>query len=228
MNAVPVPVKRGREHEFEAQYGLPEQLPAGEHILWQGRPEVGLVARRVFHLPLLAGYFALLLAWHLGSSLHDGLAWHEALRAAYPLMWVAGVALALVAMLARLSATTTAYTLTDKRVVMRIGIVLTVTYNLPLRCIDAAHLLPLGGGRGEIALQLRGDTRIAWLHLWPHARAWHLRRPQPLLRGLADGQAVARQLVQAWSVANAAAARPQPQPEPQAAMPAFGGQRSAA
>jgi Bacterial PH domain len=227
MRAVSVAPKRGQEHEFEAQFGLPEKLPAGEHILWQGQPQVALVARRIFHVPLIAGYFAVLLVWHLSSSIGDGLAWNEALRAAYPLMWVAGVALAIFAALAHWTARTTAYTLTNQRVVMRIGIVLTVTYNLPLRCIDAAHWLPLGGGRGEIALALRGDTRIAWLHLWPHARAWHLRRPQPMLRGLGDGEAVSKQLVQAWSAANAQAAQPRVEPE-QTALPAFAGSRSAA
>lgn len=220
-------VHRGQEHEFEAQFGLPEKLPAGEHILWQGQPQVGLVARRIFHLPLIAGYFALLLVWHLASSLGDGMPWHEALRAAYPLMWVAGTALVIFTALARLTAQTTAYTLTNQRVVMRIGIVLTVTYNLPLRCIDAAHWLPLGRGRGEIALALTGDTRIAFLHLWPHARPWHLRRPQPMLRGLADGEAVSALLAQTWSAANAQAARPKLDTEPQA-LPAFAGTRSAA
>jgi hypothetical protein len=28
--------------------------------------------------------------------------------------------------------------------------------------------------------------RIAYLHLWPHARPWQLKRPQPLLRALPD------------------------------------------
>lgn len=227
MKAASVAPKRGQEHEFEAQFGLPEKLPAGEHIVWQGQPQVGLVARRVFHLPLIAGYFALLLVWHLASSLSDGLPWHESLRAAYPLMWVAGVAIAIFAALARLTAQTTAYTLTNQRVVMRIGIVLTVTYNLPLRCIDAAHWLPLGRGRGEIALALVGDTRIAFLHLWPHARPWHLKRPQPMLRGLADGEAVSKLLAQTWSAANAQAARPKLDTEAPA-LPAFAGTRSAA
>jgi hypothetical protein len=93
---------------------------------------------------------------------------------------------------------------------MRIGIVLTVTYNLPLRQIDGAHLLPLKRGCGEVALALRGDTRIAVLHLWPHARPWHFTRPQPMLRCLADAEKVAAQLTQAWAAANDTVARPAP------------------
>lgn len=201
---------RGHEHEFEPEFGLPEALPPGERILWQGQPKAALVARRIFHLPALAVYFALLLVWRVTLQLRDGAAWDAALRGALGLALLAAVALAIVATLARLTARTTVYTLTDKRVVMRIGIVLTVTYNLPLRQIDGAHLLPLKDGSGEIALALRADTRIAVLHLWPHARPWHLTRPQPMLRCLPEAAAVAARLTQAWAVANATTARPAP------------------
>jgi hypothetical protein len=208
--ASPRPAARGREHELEPEFGLPETLPAGERILWQGQPQAALVARRIFHLPALGVYFALILAWRVVLQLHDGAAWHEALRGTLGLALLAATALAIVATLARLTARTTVYTLTDKRVVMRIGIVLTVTYNLPLRQVDAAHLLPLKSGSGEIALALRGDTRIAVLHLWPHARPWHFTRPQPMLRCLADAEGVAARLTQAWAAANATVARPAP------------------
>ena len=200
--------RRGREHEFEAQPGLPEALPADERILWQGRPGAALVARRVFHLPLLALYFGVLLAWRLMVLLHDGASWGEALRGGLPLTLLAAVALGILAVLARLTAATTVYTLTDKRVVMRIGIVLTVTYNLPLRQVDSADLVPLPGGAGEIALTLREGTRIAYLQLWPHARPWRLARTQPMLRCLPEGQAVSAQLARAWALANAQPAQP--------------------
>ena len=51
-------VAMSREHEFEAQYGLPEALPEGEHILWQGAPDWKVLARRVFHTRKVAVYFA--------------------------------------------------------------------------------------------------------------------------------------------------------------------------
>jgi hypothetical protein len=210
---VPQSPARGHEHELEPEFGLPEALPADERILWQGQPQAALVARRIFHLPALALYFGVMLAWRVAVQVHDGAAWHEALRGTVALALLAAVALTIVATLARLTASTTAYTLTNKRVVMRIGIVLTVTYNLPLRQIDGANLLPLKAGSGEISLALRGDTRIAVLHLWPHARPWHYTRPQPMLRCLADAEAVATRLTQAWAEANATVARPAPAAE---------------
>ena len=120
------------------------------------------------------------------------------------------VALGILAVLARLTASTTVYTLTDKRIVLRIGIVLTVTYNLPLRQVDSADLVHLPGGAGEIALTLREGTRIAYLQLWPHARPWRLARTQPMLRCLGDGQAVSAHIARAWSLANAQPAQPAP------------------
>lgn len=195
--------ERAPEHELEAQRGLPEKLPEGERILWQGQPQAGLVARRIFHLPVLALYFTGLLAWRLAVLVNDGSDLLQALRGSLGQILLSATALAIVAVLARLTASTTVYTLTDKRVVMRVGIVLTVTYNLPLRSIDAAHLLRLGKGCGEIALALRGDTRIAYLHLWPHARPWQLQRTQPMLRGLQDVERVSALLSAAWSTANA-------------------------
>lgn len=209
MKAVRQSPSRGREHEFEAQFGLPEPLPGTERILWQGQPRAGLVARRIFHLPLLTGYFALMLAWRIAVLLREGAAWAEVLRGTAGLALLAAVALCILAVLARLTASTTVYTLTDRRVVMRIGIVLTVTYNLPLKQIDSADLVALPGGAGEIALTLREGTRIAFLQLWPHARPWRLARTQPMLRCLGDGQAVSAQLARAWALANAQSAQPQ-------------------
>jgi hypothetical protein len=83
-----------------------------------------------------------------------------------------------------------------------------VTYNLPLRQVDSADLVPLPGGAGEIALTLREGTRIAYLQLWPHARPWRLARTQPMLRCLPEGQAVSAQLARAWALANAQPAQP--------------------
>jgi Bacterial PH domain len=189
----------GHEHEFEPQYGLPERLPAGENILWQGAPDPKVLAIRVFHLRKLAIYFALMLAWRAGTALSSGGSLVEALVSIQLLAPLALAGLASIALLAWLTARTTAYTLTDKRVVMRIGIVLTVTFNLPLRTIAAAGLSRKENGFGDITLALAGEDRIAWLHLWPHVRPWRLTKPEPMLRAVPDAQSVAALLAKAWS-----------------------------
>ena len=50
------------EHEFEPEYGLPEPLPAGERVLWQGSPQWRVMARRTFHVRKLTLYFGVILA----------------------------------------------------------------------------------------------------------------------------------------------------------------------
>ena len=62
----------GHEHEFEPQMGLPEKLPRNERLLWQGQPDVRMVALRVFHLRKLALYFGGLIALRAAFQWSDG------------------------------------------------------------------------------------------------------------------------------------------------------------
>jgi len=189
------------EHEFEAAPGLPEPLPRGEHLLWQGSPDWRVLARRAFHLRKLLAYFGALLVLRVVFLTSEGTALPEALRSTLGPLALASLGLALVALMAWLSARSTVYTLTDKRVVMRIGIVLTLTFNIPFKRIAAAGLHLDAGGTGDLPLTLLGPDRIAWLHLWPHARPWRLGKPEPMLRSVPQAALVARVLTEAWSQA---------------------------
>ncbi|MGE0097355.1 MAG: photosynthetic complex putative assembly protein PuhB [Hydrogenophaga sp.] len=185
------------EHEFEAAPGLPEPLPRGERLIWQGSPDWRMLAIHAFHVRKLALYFMAMLALQWVYLSGDPGA--PLLR---PLLTSAGMALLALALLgttAWFSARTTLYTLTDRRIVMRIGIVLTLTFNLPLRQVSGAAIRPQARGHGDIALTLSGTDRIAWLNLWPHARPWQLRQPQPSLRCVPDAQAVGVRIQQAWN-----------------------------
>jgi hypothetical protein len=198
----------GHEHELEPQYGLPERLPAGEHILWQGAPDFRTVALRIFHVRKAALYFAALLLLRAGFAMSDGGTLLDGLVSlAWPLP-LALTALASLSALAWMTARTTVYTLTDKRVVLRIGIVLTLTFNIPLRTLRSAALRCGEGRTGDIVMQLAGPDHIAFLHLWPHVRPWRLARPEPMLRAVADPPHVAALLSQAWSQLTGVAAQP--------------------
>ncbi|MCW5612981.1 MAG: PH domain-containing protein [Rubrivivax sp.] len=204
----PAGTGRRHEHEFEPQFGLPEKLPEGERILWQGAPDWRAMALRVFHLRKLAVYFGVILALRAANALYDGggaLAAAKSVAIALP--WCL-LALALFAGLAWLSARTTAYTLTDRRVVMRVGIVLSLTFNLPLRRLEGAGLRLGADGVGDIPLQLLRGERIAYLHLWPHARPWQLKQPEPMLRCVPEAEAVAQRLRDAWAACTGVAAVP--------------------
>lgn len=192
----------GHEHEFEPSFGLPEPLPKGEQILWQGAPDFKDMALRVFHIRKIAIYFALMIASRgIYLSLADASVFDVA-KGVMLVTLLAAVALGALATLAWLTSSTTAYTLTDQRMVMRIGIVLTLTFNLPLKRLSNAGLQLTEGGFGDIPLALNGGDRIGWLNLWPHARPWHIAKPEPMLRCIPQAQAVAAQLQQAWTAIN--------------------------
>jgi Bacterial PH domain len=171
------------EHEFEPQHGLPEVLPAGEHVLWQGQPEWRMLARKAFHVRKLVLYFAALIALRFFFSSSEGAGIVEALQSTLVLAALSVMAVGLITLMAWLSARGTVYTITDKRVVMRVGIVLTLTFNLPHKRIASAGLHRWPDGTGDLPLTLLGSDRIAFLNLWPHARPWRVSKPQPMLRG---------------------------------------------
>ena len=66
-----------------------------------------------------------------------------------------------------------------------------------------ADLLARKSGVGDLSLALAGKERIGWLHLWPHARPWHLADPQPTLRCIPDAAAVGERVVAAWQALQA-------------------------
>lgn len=189
----------GHEHEFEPQYGLPEVLPANEKILWQGSPDFAAVARRIFRVPLVAAYFALMLMLKVASVMVEGASLVEGLKSISVLGALAVAGVAALTGLAWATARTAVYTITDKRVVMRIGIALTLTFNLPLRLVKSAGLRQDKHGCGDIVIAMGGEDHIAWLHLWPHVRPWVLARPEPVLRALPDAEHVAAVLAKAWA-----------------------------
>ncbi|MCA3555776.1 photosynthetic complex putative assembly protein PuhB [Aestuariivirga sp.] len=170
------------DFDFEPVRGLPQMLPQGERLLWQGAPRWQDLAVHAFHVRKVIWYFAglTLLAGALRFAEGGSLAY-----AARPFQWLMPmglVAAALLSGLAWLSARTTVYTITTKRVVMRIGMALPVTLNVPFSQIDGASLRVFGNGSGDIPLKVTKKERIAYLLLWPHARPFNFAHPQPCLR----------------------------------------------
>jgi len=186
------------EHEFEPERGLPEPLPPGEHVLWQGAPDWRALARECFHVRKLAVYFAALVLWRTGSVIASGSSVVEVAIAGAVATGLATVAIGLAALMAWMSARTSLYTITDRRIVMRVGIVLSATFNLPFSKVDSAGLHPLKDDEGDIALTLDKGSRIAYLHLWPHVRPWHVAHPQPALRCVPGAAEAGRILTGAW------------------------------
>lgn len=185
---------------IEASYGplkgMPEVLPDGEHLIWQGRPSWRSFAVRAFHIRAIAAYFAALVTWRVATGLADGFASAGSLKNTIWLAVLSVAAIGIVTALAWFYSWTTVYSITNRRVVMHIGVALPVALNIPFAQIGAASAKLYANGTADIPLTLLGDGRIAYLHLWPHARPWLLNKPEPMLRCVPDGERVASLLAQ--------------------------------
>ncbi len=178
------------DFEIEPIEGLPELPPEGETILWQGKPDWWTLAKESLALRGVMIYFAFLGAWRSVALMAERDV-VTSLAGALPFLILGGIVVAILTVIAIAQAMTTVYTITNRRVAMRIGAALNVTYNLPYTWIESADLDLRKGGTGTIALKLRGETQISYFMLWPHMRPWHMKEPQPALRCIKDAQKIA-------------------------------------
>jgi hypothetical protein len=179
------------EYEHEPVRGLPELLPEGEALLWQGQPRWRSLALRVFHVRSIGLYFSLLVVVHLASQLLQGERAGAALLSTGWQLGLGALALGILSLLAYLYARATIYTLTDRRLVMRIGVAVPMMINIPWETIESADLRDFGDGTGDIALTPIPGKRLSYWALWPNVRPWRYARVQPMLRGIPDAQEVA-------------------------------------
>ena len=168
----------------------PADLPAGETILWRGKPNWRHLALDAFHAPLICLYFLSIGTWHLATALHDGASRMAALSDASVVLMPCAIALGLVSLLAWLSARATIFTLTDRRLVMRYGVALPALINIPLAHIDAMRVRKGLRGVGDIAFSLPRKGRLSFHQLWPYARPWRLFPADPMLRAVPDAVAL--------------------------------------
>ncbi|MBC2771953.1 PH domain-containing protein [Rhizobium sp. AQ_MP] len=183
-----------REHEIEPLPGLPGVPPVGEVILWQGRPSSALVARHLLKIRWIVGYFLILASWAVVAGLSDGQPAGGILFSIAVLTALAGVLIGMIELFAWAVEKTTLYTITTERVVMRFGVAISMTLNLPYRQVDGVALARLGEKAGMIAIALLPEQRISWLIQWPHVRGFRFSRPEPSLICLADADEVSKVL----------------------------------
>ena len=194
----------GREHEAEPLPGLPEMLPDGEYILWQGAPRRESIARSALKLRWVAFYFAALIGWLVVAALEDGKAPDAVMFGAGVRAIMAATALCLMELYAWGVARTTLYTVTNRRVAMRFGIAMPVILNLPHSRIASADLARHRDGTGTLALTTTTPS-LSWPVLWPHARPRHLLKSKPAFRCIDDPDGAAEALAGALRAAHGVA-----------------------
>lgn len=187
------------DFSFEPIPGLPEHPPEGEEVLWQGAPAWSGLALRVFHLRKVSIYFTILLTWVGATAILDGGTVYEAMYSVTLMLPFPLIGIGLLAFLTTLYQRTTVYTITNKRVVMRFGIVLSLCVGFPFTQVKGASLRECSDGTGDLAMQMTGPDKMAYLHMWPFARPWQFKMPEPMLRSLPEAQKVSALLRDAFS-----------------------------
>lgn len=185
------------DHAPEYMPGIPEPLPEGERLLWQGSPRWQNLAIGALHVRKLVFYFALLAAWRIGSDLAGGQGAGAALAGAAGLAVPAGLAIGVLLLIAWQMGRTTIYTVTTERVMLRFGIALPMTANIPYSLVQSAAVKIGSDGSGDIPINVKPGNGVSWLIFWPHVRPWSFGNAQPMLRGIPDAERVARLLADA-------------------------------
>ncbi len=185
------------KHDFNQFKELSSPLPAGERVIWQGKPSFKGLALRSFHIREVAIYFGLLLLWRLWSNWSDGVPAGQAINSALWLIVPAIISIAVLAGLAWLFQRAACYTITSRRVLFQFGVALPMTMNIPLGKIAGAALKTYRDQSGNIPLRLNDGRRVSYMLLWPHIKPWRLRTTEPMLNSIPDAAEVAARLAEA-------------------------------
>ena len=180
-------------------YGLPEALPPGEDVLWQGKSQWEQIATRVFHVYKIAVYF--LIVAMIQVFFAENREWLAIITNVSVTLIFGTLAIGIFCFFAWLIEENTVYTITNKRVVMSVGVAVSISINIPFSRIHAASIRKNKDGSGDIPLMVEPDQNVSYLLLHPHVRPWHFSHPQPMLRGIENVDVVAEILANALSEA---------------------------
>jgi PH (Pleckstrin Homology) domain-containing protein len=191
------------DFEFEPKRGLPAMLPEGEHLLWQGSPAWKSLAVHAYHARKIAWYFVLLAIWRVGVGITNAHAPFDIAISCAFLLALGGLAIGVLCLLAYCSSRVTVYSITSRRVLLRHGIAVPMTLNIPFKVVESAELKQFADLTGDIALKVSADQRVGYVITWPHLRPGFITRPQPSLRSLIDATRAAEILALALAAENA-------------------------
>ena len=174
------------DFEFEPVRGLPALLPAGETLLWQGSPRWQSLAVRAYQVRKVAIYFGALVLWRIAVGVYNQHTLAAVAASCLFLMALGGVAIGVLALLGYFNARSTVYSITTRRLLLRHGVAVPLTLNIPFTLIESADLRSFADGTGDISLRVARDQRVGYLITWPHLRSGRISRPEPCFRALTD------------------------------------------
>ncbi len=177
--------------------GMPDQLPEGETVLWQGRPSAIALAFNAFRLRWVIGYFVVMTVYRLANLSANGAEPAQLTNAVTSSVLFAAVAIGLIFGLAYAMSRAAIFTITNHRVVLRYGAAIRKYVNVPFSKMASAQLKRKSARVGDISFQLIGPGQPPYLHLWPFARPFKYSKAQPMMRGIKEPDRVAELLARA-------------------------------
>jgi hypothetical protein len=214
---------------FEPIRGIPAVLPQGETLLWQGSPDWKAMALRGYFVRKVAVYFVILAMFRIGFGVTHGHTAGAILLSCVFLLALGGVAAGVLSMLAYLTSRSTVYSITSRRVLLRHGIAVPITMNIPFTLIESAGVTAFADGTGDIAMTLPKNQRVGYMITWPHLRPDKITQPEPAFRALADARQAADILAAALAAeAGSNAVRVDVEPEARAGAQTASRQHTAA
>jgi len=166
-------------------------------LLWQGSPNWKPLAMRGYHVRKVAVYFCMLALWRIGFGITNGHTASAILISSAFIVALGCVAIGVLSLLAYWNGASAVYSITNRRVVLRHGIAVPLTMNIPFTLIESAGLKAYADGSGDIALALVRGQRAGYLITWPHLRPGHFTHPQPSFRAIPDPRKAAEILATA-------------------------------
>ncbi|MEM7527470.1 MAG: photosynthetic complex putative assembly protein PuhB [Pseudomonadota bacterium] len=165
----------------------PRCSPKASRCCGKARPSWKALALRGVATKFVMGWLAIIVAWKISALIGGTLTLVEAARLLLMQLCLAAVAVGIFAGIAYATAEQTIYTITNRRVVLRFGLMMDLSVNLPFTQIGKLDLRRHRDGTGDLVLGLQGDLQgLSIIHIWPNSLPWHWFSPTPMLRALPE------------------------------------------
>lgn len=180
------------DFDFEPITGLPSKLPEDETILWSGTPQKWTLGHRIFSTRWIALAFVVLAISSVFSGIDHGVGAGRIALTFATLLFVGVAIIGFAMVFGWLIAINTVYTITDKRLVVRHGVTMPMSINVPFAKVANAGVKLYPDGSGDLSLALLDGNRVSIYAIWPHNRPWSWQGATPAMRSVPDASRVSQ------------------------------------
>ena len=182
--------------KFETPDNISSAIPAGENVLWMGRPSFWGLSWHMFGIKWLFYYLIIItLAFVVRLGAADFLVAVQ--YDFFPFFTSGLLAMTFMFVLSGIQAHHAVYVVTEKRVIIKNGAALAFMISLPFKKIASVNQQKRNRGIGTISFELVSDKRVPFISCWPSVRPMVLKKPQPAFACVANVEDIAEILKEA-------------------------------